>query len=108
MPYGRVNEGDVLYFINNDAEGLVRAKATVTVAFHSEKLSEDEARILVQQNQPKLCLTQKQFARWIGKRYMVLIEVADISPVSPFTIDNSKYGNMDDWLAVECIESVWK
>ena len=27
LPYGRVNQDDVLYFINNNAEGLVRASA---------------------------------------------------------------------------------
>lgn len=29
LPHGRVNPGDVLYFINNNAEGVVKAKAAV-------------------------------------------------------------------------------
>jgi hypothetical protein len=33
--------GDVLYFININAEGTVRAKAVVSAAFHSEKMTEE-------------------------------------------------------------------
>ena len=106
LPHGRVNAGDVLYFINNNAEGRVRAKAKVKNAFHSEKMTEDESRALVKQNQPKLSLTDKQIQRWAGKRYIVLIEVTDVKEVPPFAIDKSNHGHMDDWLPVEKIDSV--
>jgi len=106
LPHGRVNAGDVLYFINNNVEGRVRAKAKVKNAFHSEEMTEDESRALVKQNQPKLNLTDKQIQRWAGKRYIVLIEVTDVKEVLPFAIDKSNYGNMDDWLPVEKIDSV--
>jgi hypothetical protein len=106
LPHGRVDAGDMLYFINNNAEGKVRAKAKVKSAFHSEKMTEDESCALVKKNQPKLNLTEKQIKRWAGKRYVVLIEVAEVKEIPPFAIDRSKYGNMDDWLPVEKIESV--
>lgn len=106
LPHGRVDAGDVLYFINNNAEGKVRAKAKVKSAFHSEKMTEEESQALVKKNQPKLSLTEKQIKRWAGKRYIVLIEVADVKEIPPFAIDKSKYGNMDDWLPVDKIESV--
>jgi hypothetical protein len=106
LPYGRVDKGDMLYFINNNAEGMVRAKAEVKSAFHSEKMNEDESRALVMKNQPQLRLTEKQMKRWAGKRYIVLIEVADVKENPPFAIDKSNYGNMDDWLPVEKIDSV--
>ena len=108
LPHGRVQAGDVLYFINNNAEGTVRARAIVSAAIHSEKMTEEESHSLVQQHQSKLCLTDKQYARWAGKRYIVLIEVTSVEVIPPFTIDKSDYGNMDDWLAVEKIESVRK
>jgi hypothetical protein len=37
----------------------------------------------------------------------VLIEVGEVEVLTPFPIDKSDYGNMDDWLPVEKIESVW-
>jgi hypothetical protein len=106
LPHGRVDTGDMLYFINNNAEGKVRASAKVKSTFHSEKMTEDESHALVKQNQPKLGLTKKQIERWAGKRYIVLIEVADVKEIPPFAVDKSKYGNMDDWLLVEKIEAV--
>lgn len=106
LPHGRVDTGDMLYFINNNAEGAVRAKAKVKSAFHSGKMTEDESHALVKKNQPKLSLTEKQIKRWAGKRYIVLIEVADVKEAPPFAIDKSAYGNMDDWLPVGKIESV--
>lgn len=106
LPHGRVDKGDMLYFINNNAEGMVRAKAEVKSAFHSGKMTEDESRALVEKNQPQLRLTEKQVKRWAGKRYIVLIEVADVKEILPFAIDKSNFSNMDDWLPVEKIDSV--
>ena len=64
MPYGRVNPGDVLYFINNNAEGVIKAKANVKTVFNSEKMTKEESAALVDDNQEKLQLTTKQFKRW--------------------------------------------
>ena len=106
MPYGRVLEGDVLYFINNNAEGVVKARGRVKLVNNSEKMPAEESTALVEANQDKLQLTAAQFKRWAGKRYIVLIEVEAIEPVAPFTIDKRDYGNMDDWLPVEDINRV--
>ena len=106
MPYGRVNRGDVLYFINNNAEGLVLAKAEVESVFNSDILAGEQAARLIEINQSRLQLTTKQVQRWAGKRYLVLVEVSGIEKIEPFRIDKSNYGNMDDWLLVEQIERV--
>lgn len=106
IPYGRVSAGDVLYFINNNAEGEVKAKATVKSVFNSEKMEKEESIKLVKDNQEKLQLTEKQFQRWAGKRYLVLIEIEKLEEISSFKIDKSEYGNMDDWLLVEKISNV--
>jgi hypothetical protein len=106
MPYGRVNPGDVLYLINNNAEGVIAAIAVVERIFNSDKLTEDESARLVESHQDRLQLTQKQVERWSGKRYLVLVEVCGVHQVAPFRIDRSNFGNMDDWLPVGQIESV--
>lgn len=104
LPYGRVNVDDTLYFMNNDGEGKVRATGTVTDVYHSDRLSEEESVSLVEKNQGKLKLSEKQFKRWAGKRYIVLIQVSNVEAIEPFGIDKSDYGNMDDWLPVENID----
>ena len=106
MPYGRVNPGDVLYLIKNNAEGLIRAKAMVKNVFNSEKMTKEDSNQLVSENQETLQLTPHQNKRWAGKRYLVLIDVSEVSEIETFSIDKSDYGNMDDWLPVGDIRQV--
>lgn len=108
LPYGRVNHGDILYFINNNAEGIVKAKAIVNNVFNSDKMSPEESVALVKKHQDKLNLSESQFKKWAGKRYIVLIELKKTEVVKSFAIDKSNYGNMDDWLPVEKINTVKK
>ena len=106
LPYGRVDDGDVLYFILNNGEGTIRAKGKVKSVVNSEKMTPEESKALVDEHQKALQLTPKQYKRWAGKRYLVLIEVEDVTVLEPFPIDRTSYGNMDDWLPVGEIESV--
>lgn len=106
LPYGRVQPGDRLYFIQNNADGIVRACAFVKEVFNSEKLTQEQSVNLLETNQGKLLLTPAQIKRWSGKRYIVLIELKEVQSIEPFAIDRSGYGNMDDWLLAEAIENV--
>lgn len=106
LPYGLANTGDRLFFIENNGDGQVRAQAAVTWVCNSEKLSEAESRQLIEAHQDQLQLTSAQMKRWVGKRYLVLIQVGEVCQIAPFTIDRSAYGNMDDWLPVGAIERV--
>jgi len=106
MPYGRVSSGDVLYFINNNAEGVVKARAVTKMVINPDKMSKEESVVMVEVHQEQLQLTTTRFKRWAGKRYLVLIEVEAVETIEPFSIDKSDYGNMDDWLPVEDIKSV--
>ena len=106
MPHGRVFEKDILYFIENNADGMIKAKAEVKSVSNSEKMTKEESCELIEKNQEKLKLTKAQMKRWAGKRYLVLIEIKDSQKTEPFKIDRSNYGNMDDWLPVGNINSV--
>jgi hypothetical protein len=106
IPYGKVNTGDVLYLIENNGDGLVKAKATVSDVFNSEKLTKEESIELVGRYQEKLLLDKGLLKRFGGKRYIVLITVKEIELLPSFKIDRSSYGNMDDWLPVADIDNV--
>lgn len=108
MPHGRVNPDDILYLIENDGRGLVKARAKTLSVLNSDKLTGNESISLIEKHQGRLQLTGAQARRWSGKRYLVLIEIGDVEEVDPFFIDRSGYGNMDDWLAVGDIENVKK
>jgi len=106
LPYGRVFKGDMLYFIENKGDGLVKAKANVKDVFNSEQLTKKESEELVNQNQNKLLLGSGLIKRFSGKRYLVLITIESFQKLDPFKIDRSEYGNMDDWLPVEDINKL--
>ena len=109
VPYGKVNVGDILYFINNNAEGEIKAKGVVSSVFNSEKMTKDESIALVKKYQDKLKLTARQFQKWAGKRYIVLIEIKNIKKIQYFPFNRDIFKNMmDDWLPVENIETVKK
>lgn len=104
LPYGRIEEGHTLYFIENNGDGLVKGKATVQNVFNSGQLSKEESYSLVDSFNDKLMLDSGLRKRFRGKRYLVLITLKDFEEVKPFRIDRSEYGNMDDWLPVGEIE----
>ncbi|MFW5756713.1 MAG: hypothetical protein ACOCWK_08925 [Tangfeifania sp.] len=108
LPYGRVKEGDVLYFAENKGDGLLKAKAVVKSVYESEKLSKEASEKVVDENQDKLQLNKALLKRFAGKRYLVLLEVAGFEMIEPVAFDRSDYGNMDDWLPVENILNVLK
>ncbi|MEA4969141.1 MAG: hypothetical protein VB051_01270 [Candidatus Pelethousia sp.] len=108
LPHGRVHPGEVLWFVENSGDGLVQCCATVKNVFSSEKLTVEESQKLISDYQTMLCLTPNQIKRWGGKRYLVLIEVENLQEITPFAVDRSSYGNMDDWLPTEDIELIKK
>ncbi len=104
LPHGRVFEGETLYFIENNGNGLIKAKATVKNVFNSEKMTEDESKAIVAKNQDKLNLTADQIKRWAGKKVLCLIEIKDAQAIEPLTL--ARQSNMDDWITVEQITSI--
>ncbi len=106
LPYGRVNKDDILYFIENKGDGLIKWKAVVKSVFNSDKLTKEESTEIIEQNQDILLLNKGLIKRFAGKRYLLLITIKDFKVIESFKIDRSEYGNMDDWLPVEDIEKV--
>lgn len=107
IPYGSVYAGDMLYFINNNGEGFVKARGKAISVFNSEKITRREESVdLILRHQDKLQLYNGQLKRWAAKRYIVLVEVADVEHVVPFGIDKNGYRRIDGWLPVGNIETV--
>jgi len=104
LPHGRVAIDDNVYLIENDGSGIIRAKAIVSSAFHSDKLSLEESEKVIEENMDKLKLTEDQKKRWIGKRYLCLIGLKDIHEIEPFSYVREK--NMDDWIIVGSIDDI--
>ena len=106
LPHGRVNEGDILYFVNNNGECEVKARGVVSSVLNTEKLTVEESFEMIIRNQDRLQLPDRQFEKLAGKRYLVLIGLNEIEEVKPFRIDKTSIINMDDWIPVGKIDAV--
>jgi hypothetical protein len=106
IPHGRVNEGDVLYFANNNGEIEVKARGLVSSVLNFEKLTVEESFETIIRHQDKLQLPDKQFEKVAGKSYLLLISLNEIEEVKPFRIDNTCFAGMNGWIPVGKIESV--
>jgi hypothetical protein len=106
LPYGSVNEGDILYFVNSAGEGEVKARAVVSSVFNSGSLSVEESFETIIRNQDKLQLPDNQFDRLAGKKYLIFIGISDIEEIEPFRIDRTGFKYPDGWLPVGNIDFV--
>jgi hypothetical protein len=106
IPYGFVNDGDTLYFVEDDGDEVVRIKAAVKKVTNSNKLSMEESQRFIRMYRSQLQLSPEQVQKWAGKSYLVLIEIEQVKPIGPFYIDRSSFGGTDDWLPVGAINSV--
>lgn len=102
IPHSRVFAGETLYFMEKGSLQIT-AKAEVKDVKNYVKLSEEEITAVLEENQGKLDLSEKQKARW-HKKCLCLVEFDNVKAVEPLEFDHQ--GNMDDWLIIEKIEDV--
>jgi hypothetical protein len=105
LPYGRVFEGETLYFIENRGDGLIEGKAKVKSVYNSEKLEEYESQEVVNDNIKKLNLTDTQIERWSGKRFLCLVEIENPEKIEKH-LKLNRQRNMDDWVTVDDIYTI--
>lgn len=104
IPHSRVSCGETLYFMEKGS-GKIAAKSKVSQVENFVKLSDEEITKVLEENQPKLNLTEKQKVRW-HKKCLCLVGFEDVEEIEPLEFDHQ--GNMDDWLIIEKIEDVVK
>lgn len=102
IPHSRVFNDEILYFMEKGSKKIT-AKAIVTDVQNFVKLSEEEITKIIEDNNDKLLLTDKQKERW-HKKCLCLVEFNKVESISPLDFDHQ--GNMDDWLIIEKIEDV--
>lgn len=102
IPHSRVFEGEILYFMKKGTD-LITEKAVVKNVQNYIKLSDDEITKILEENQKKLNLNDRQKERW-HKKCLCLVEFEKLETIEPLEFD--RQGNMDDWLIIEKIEDV--
>lgn len=102
IPHSRVFEGEILYFMKKGT-GQISATAAVASVQNYVKLTEDEINRVLEENQQKLNLSEKQKTRW-HKKCICLVEFCNVNSITPLEFDHQN--NMDDWLILEKIEDI--
>lgn len=103
IPHSRVFEGETVYFMEKGT-ALISAFAAVKAVQNYVKLTEDDIVKVLNDNQDKLHLTEKQKQRW-HKKCLCLVEFERVQIIEPpLAFDHQ--GNMDDWLIIDKIEDV--
>ena len=91
-----------LYFMEKGS-AIVTATAVVKTVQNYVKLTDDEITKILNQNQNKLNLSEKQKTRW-HKKCLCLVEFENVEEIAPLNFEHQ--GNMDDWLIINKIEDV--
>jgi len=102
IPHSRVFPGEMLYFMKKGS-GKITACAIVKSIQNYIKLSDEEINDILEKNQCKLNLSEKQKERW-RKKCICLVEFEALKEIDP--LDFEHQSNMDDWLIIEKIEDV--
>ena len=102
IPHSRVFPGEKLYFMK---KGTIKITTTADVISVQNfiKLTDDEIDKILDENQNKLNLTDKQKLRW-HKKCLCLVEFDNVCDIEPLDFDHQN--NMDDWLIIDRIEDV--
>lgn len=103
IPHSRVFEGETVYFMEKGT-GEISAYAVVKSVQNHVKLVDEEISKVLNENQDKLNLTDKQKERW-HKKCLCLVEFGGVQQIEP-TLPFDHQGNMDDWLIIDKIEDV--
>lgn len=102
IPHSRVFAGETLYFMEKGSQ-KISAKAIVKDVQNYIKLKDEEITKVLEENQNKLNLSDKQKIRW-HKKCLCLVEFENVEEIKPLDFDHQ--GNMDDWLIIDKIEDV--
>ena len=104
IPYGKVNEGDMLYFVNSNDSEKIRARGRVSSVFCYGMLTKEESFETIIRNQDKLQLPDILFEKIAGKKFLVLIGIECLESLIPMRFSINSIEETDDWLPVGRIE----
>lgn len=98
-PYGRVCEGDTLFFANSRQRAKAMAEVKSALSMEMEKKVATDIRSRygrILSPEPQLAL--------LKKRYVTIVELDNAHPIVPFSISEGVHGGPGEWLVLEDID----
>lgn len=106
IPYNRVEEGDLLFFMNSRRDDSIKATAEVSNVYFSKGLTEDQSFDLLESYRSDLRLHTSQWKKYAGKRYLTLVSIHNVKKVSKTKLRAVLNHENDDWLLVASMDSI--
>ena len=105
-PWGRIKEGDIVFF--KYSGGAVEASAKAAKVLQFSDLTVDKIENIWAKYGNQIGLEAERipaFLKSIGeKRYCILVFLKDVKRIQKFKIDKTGYGNASAWIVVDNIE----
>lgn len=95
------NSGDILYFLRDNEELLVRVQATVLRLLPSKASPDEDISRILKELQPKLQLTEDQYNSWSGKKQALFIEFEAAQKIDELLIAPDKLTQRKTWIDFE-------
>ncbi len=96
-PWGKVKEGDTVYFKNSGGPITVKAKISKVEQF--AKLTPQKIKEILEKINGDTSWAK-------NKRYCTLIYLTDVKSVKPFNINKTGFGSASAWLIVSDINKI--
>ncbi len=108
LPWGRIKNGDRVFFKNSGEPVMV--EATVEKVLEFKNLNQNKVKLLLSDYGKDDGIEQIDVATYFelfkDKKYCVLIFVNDVKMVKPFGINKNGYGAMSAWITVPNINLI--
>lgn len=101
---GRAKENDILYFVEKGGKMEVTHRGVLTKVIEKYKMSPEESTEFIEGFGQELNLSEKQKARWYGKKCIGIYEIAHLEAIESFKYNREK--NMDDWIITDTIDDI--
>lgn len=108
LPFGRITDGDTLYFMTTGRPGVVQARGEVKNVLFRNNLSREECTELLNRFLMEMMLTEDQLSDCDGCSCVILVRVVNIEKTGPFSIEDSIAEDMEDWYIIEDIKKICK
>ncbi len=106
-PWDRIKAGERIYF--KDSGKPVSAIARVAFVIQKETNSIEGLEALVREYAEPIQMVERDPRVWKTQpRYVILLGLTEVQPITPFHIDKTGFGSAAAWLVVEDIERIKK
>lgn len=101
---GRAKVNDIIYFVETGGDMIVSHRGIISKVIETEKMTPEESIDFVDKYEKELYLSNDQYKRWVGKKFLAVFEIDKIEAIEPFKYRRDK--NMDDWIITESIDDI--